>query len=160
MAKKQIHPMIDTKDLETFAYFGLKPSQAIHNHAKLLRNGTDNIDKEIQIKQGIMDALKLEVEQLNNKISDLENEISQLENQRKTNIEQGISNYETAKKVIEKRFNEVLHDLNSNKWNVEKMKIKELESIASEYGIPPDVLLTDYPRSLLYKVLENYRKYS
>jgi hypothetical protein len=40
------------------------------------------------------------------------------------------------------------------------MKIEELESIALKYETPANILLKDYPRSKLAKVLENYRKYS
>ena len=71
-----------------------------------------------------------------------------------------LNDYKQAKEVLDKRFESIEKDIKNNKWGIKRMEIKELEDIAIKYRIPANVLLTDYPRSRLEKVLENYRKYS
>lgn len=160
MTKKQIHPVVDERDIETFAYFGMKPSQAFKKYANILRTNASDIDNDIKINLGILKRLKEDAKNLDDEIVALESEILILEKKKDEAVEQGITNYKTAKKIVDDRFKEIRLQLGSNKWNVQKMTIKELEQISFDYGIPPEILLYDYPRSTLCKVLENYRKYS
>ena len=160
MAKKQIHPLIDEKDDETLKLFNVKPSEAIKRYADTLRTSNTDIDNKIEVKKQLIQYLKEDRQKTDNKIKQLEKEIAELETNKTTLADEMLNDYKQAKEVLDKRFESIEKDIKNNKWGIKRMEIKELEDIAIKYRIPANVLLTDYPRSRLEKVLENYRKYS
>ncbi len=160
MTKKQIHPLIDEKDDETLKLFNVKPSEAIKRYADTLRTSNTDIDNKIEVKKQLIQYLKEDRQKTDNKIKQLEKEIAELETNKTTLADEMLNDYKQAKEVLDKRFESIEKDIKNNKWGIKRMEIKELEDIAIKYRIPANVLLTDYPRSRLEKVLENYRKYS
>lgn len=159
MGKKQIHPLIDDEDDIKLKYFNIKPSEALKEYVKILSSGNKKIDNDIHIKQEIIKSLKAQRQIIDNDITRLEKEIEQLEQDKEKETQEGLSDYEKAKQELDKRFDKITKQLENNGWNIQKVKIKELESIAKEYGIPPSVLLNSYKLKDLKKVLENPRKY-
>ena len=157
--KRQIHPMIDEDTENILLLFDVKPSQALKNYANYLKSDTSEIDTALNAKTDYLNLLESHIEFVEKEINRTKKEIQQLEKQKSKALNEHLSNYEKAIKIIDERFKEIESDLN-DKWGVKKMPIKELESIALEYCIPANILLKNYPRSRLKKVLENYRKYS
>ena len=157
--KRQIHPVIDKETENILILFDVKPSQALKNYANHLKSDTTKIDSALNSKTDYLNLLESHKEFVDKEIIKTKNEIEQLEKRKNEAVNEQLSNYEKAIKIIDERFKEIETDLN-DKWGVQKMPIKELESIALEYCIPAEILLKNYPRSRLKKVLENYRKYS
>lgn len=159
--KIQIHPSIRKTTAYKLKMLNDKPSDVLENHVNDFETGNKGLAYKLKYLNKLKAFHEKEINEHQLELDKINEDIANIEKiKQEATIEQERA-FKEAKEILDIKFEKIYNDAtgDSPKFGLNKVKIKFVESLASDYHVAPGELIKDYKESYLKKVLDDYEKY-